>query len=162
MMPLSSTPSDSSCVQANGKHIFAAVFTQAKSTRGGLYLRQHLYSELLSQLTKQKGDVSVALQAAVDVLDADYRSLNPASHHILQGLEMAVAFLDFKSSLLYIWSNGSCRYYSALESLYMPIPSAYLSCPEILNHPFETWPIYIQADSFFKGVHGAGVWLGKL
>ena len=96
-------------VQANGKHVFAAVFTQAKSTRGGLYLRQHLYSELLSQLTRHKGDVSAALQAAVDILDSDFRNLNPASQHILQGLEMAVAFLDFKASLLHVWSNGSCR-----------------------------------------------------
>ena len=95
--------------QANGKHLFAAVFTQAKSTRGGLYLRQHLYSELLAQLTKQKGDVPAALHVAVDVLNSDYQSLNPASHHILQGLEMAVAFLEFKSSLLYVWSNGNCR-----------------------------------------------------
>lgn len=97
-------------MQANGKHIFAAVFTQARPARGGLYLRQHLYNETLAQITKQGGKVLTSLQAALDILNADYRNLNPASSHVIEGVEIAVAFLDFKTGLLHVFSNGSCRY----------------------------------------------------
>ena len=97
-------------LQANSQHTFAAVFTQARSARGGLYLRQHLYMELQAQISKKKGNLPAALHAALDILNDDYLNLNPSSRHILEGVEMAVAYWDIKTGLLYVLSNGNCRY----------------------------------------------------
>ena len=96
-------------LQANGKHIFAAVLTQSRVARGAFYLRQHLYMELLDQLNKLKGDLHSALRIALDTLNKDFQNLHPANHHILEGVELAAAFLEFKTGKLYIASNGNCR-----------------------------------------------------
>ena len=103
-------PDPDIALQANSKHMFAAVFTQTRPARGGLYLRQHLYMELQAQLGRKKGDAHAALQLAVDILNADYLSLNPTSRHILEGVELTVAYWDFQIGLLHVFSNGNCRY----------------------------------------------------
>ena len=73
--------------------------------------------ELLAQLPRHRDSLSEGLQAAINVLDNDYKNLNPTSNHILEGVEAAVAFLDFKSGLLYIFSNGGCRHASWLSNI---------------------------------------------
>lgn len=102
-------------LQASDKHVFAAVITQQKVSRGAHYLRQHIYMELLAHMKKQCGNMQSALKGALDSLNRDFGNLNPANHHILERIELAVAFLDFKTSELFIASNGCCRWAQTLS-----------------------------------------------
>lgn len=100
---------DQHVLQADSKHLFAAVFTQSTTARGGHYLRQHLHMELLDQMRKHKNDLASALQAAIQGLNKDFTNLHPFNHNLLEGVEMAVAYVDFATSKLHVASNGSCR-----------------------------------------------------
>ncbi len=53
---------DQHILQADSRHLFAAVLTQAATVRGGNYLRQHLHMELLDQMRRHKNDLAAALQ----------------------------------------------------------------------------------------------------
>lgn len=100
---------DQHILQADSKHLFAAVLTQSSTARGGHYLRQHLHMELLDQMRRHKHDWAIALQAAIQGLNKDFTNLHPFNQNLLDGVEMVVAYVDFATSKLHIASNGCCR-----------------------------------------------------
>lgn len=96
--------------QEGGDHLFSAIFKSSSPTaRGGNYLRQHLYEELLAQQRKSPADLVSALHNSIAELNKGFQSLHPFNLDVLQGLRVVVAFVDFKSQKLLVASNGGCR-----------------------------------------------------
>ena len=49
------------------------------------------------------------VQAAIQSLNKDFVNLHPFNQNLLEGVSIAVAYVDFASSKLHLASNGSCR-----------------------------------------------------
>ena len=49
------------------------------------------------------------VQAAIQSLNKDFTNLHPFNQNLLDGVSIAVAYVDFASSKLHVASNGSCR-----------------------------------------------------
>ena len=102
-------PSGVLLTQADSKHLFAAVLTSSQTARGGHYLKQHLHTEVQAQIRKNGGDVPAAMSAALATLNKAFQNLHPFNKHVLEGVRLAVAWVDLTSSKLYLSSNGECR-----------------------------------------------------
>ena len=97
-------------LQVDSKHMFAVVLTSKASARGSHYLRQHLHTEVLAQIRQQNGSVPAALRASLDGLNKGFRNLHPFNPDVLEGVRLAVVYIDFAAHRLHIISNGACRY----------------------------------------------------
>ena len=54
-------------------------------------------------------ELIACVQAAIQTLNKDFVSLHPFNQNLLDGVSIAVAYVDFASSKLHVASNGACR-----------------------------------------------------
>lgn len=91
------------------RHVFAAVITSQATAHGGEYLKRRLHLELFHQVKAHHGAVVPAFKAALASLDRQFRALHIYNSYILEGVQLAAAWLDLNTNTLYVASNGSCR-----------------------------------------------------
>lgn len=86
-------------LQAEGHHVLAAMLSCKPSAQGGRYLQRMLAREVLAQLRGRDGDAPAALAGALAALDQAFRNLHPFNGPVLEGVRIAVAFVDLKQQV---------------------------------------------------------------
>ena len=96
-------------MQVGDDHILSAIVKSKPSARGGNYLRQHMYQEMLAQRRKTPTDLAAALHNTIEELNKGFQSLHPFNLNVLQGIQIVVAFADFSAKKVQVISTGGCR-----------------------------------------------------